>query len=49
MKKTIKHLAIRAAVTHLYFESIHPFEDVNGRVGRAIAEKALLQTISSLY
>jgi len=28
----------------LYFESIHPFEDSNGRIGRAIAEKALLQT-----
>ena len=46
-KKTIKHAAIRAAIAHLYFESIHPFEDGNGRVGRAIAEKALLQTIDS--
>jgi len=33
----------RAAVAHLFFESIHPFEDGNGRVGRAIAEKALAQ------
>ena len=33
----------RAGVAHLYFESIHPFEDGNGRVGRAIAEKALAQ------
>lgn len=34
----------RAGVAHLYFESIHPFEDGNGRVGRAIAEKALVQS-----
>lgn len=33
----------RAGVAHLYFESIHPFEDGNGRLGRAIAEKALAQ------
>ena len=33
----------RAGVAHLYFESIHPFEDGNGRIGRAIAEKALAQ------
>ena len=36
---------IRAAVAHIYFESIHPFEDGNGRIGRAIAEKALAQGI----
>jgi Fic family protein len=33
----------RAGIAHLYFESIHPFEDGNGRVGRAISEKALVQ------
>lgn len=33
----------RAGIAHLYFESIHPFEDGNGRIGRAIAEKALVQ------
>lgn len=33
----------RAGIAHLYFESIHPFEDGNGRVGRAIAEKVLAQ------
>jgi Fic family protein len=41
--KAIKSPPIRAAIAHLYFESIHPFEDGNGRVGRAIAEKALSQ------
>lgn len=33
----------RAGVAHLYFECIHPFEDGNGRIGRAIAEMALSQ------
>jgi Fic family protein len=43
--KEIKKGAVRSAVAHLYFETIHPFEDGNGRVGRAIAEKALSQGI----
>lgn len=33
----------RAGIAHLYFVSIHPFEDGNGRLARAIAEKALAQ------
>jgi Fic family protein len=36
---------IRAALTHLYFVSIHPFEDGNGRIARALAEKSLAQTL----
>jgi len=35
----------RAGLGHLYFESIHPFEDGNGRLGRALAEKSLAQNI----
>lgn len=35
----------RAGAAHLYFETIHPFEDGNGRVGRAIAEKSLAQSL----
>ena len=31
----------KAGIAHLYFVSIHPFEDGNGRVGRAIAEKSI--------
>jgi Fic family protein len=44
-KNEIKKSPVRAAIAHLYFESIHPFEDGNGRIGRAIAEKALSQGI----
>lgn len=36
----------RAGLAHLWFESIHPFEDGNGRIGRAIAEKALAQGVT---
>jgi len=33
----------RAAIAHLWFESIHPFEDGNGRIGRAIVDMAMAQ------
>jgi Fic family protein len=32
---------LRAAVAHLWFVTIHPFEDGNGRIARAIADCAL--------
>jgi Fic family protein len=35
----------RAGIAHFYFVCIHPFEDGNGRIGRAIAEKALAQNL----
>ena len=34
---------LRAGVAHAWFELIHPFEDGNGRVGRALLDRALAQ------
>lgn len=38
-----EHGLVRAALAHLWFETIHPFVDGNGRIGRAIADTALSQ------
>ncbi len=37
----------RAGIAHIWFESLHPFEDGNGRIGRAIVEKALAQGLAT--
>ncbi len=38
---------LRAALAHLWFVTIHPFEDGNGRVSRAIADMALARSEGS--
>ena len=36
-----KNFIIKSAVAHLWFESIHPYDDGNGRVGRALVNYIL--------
>jgi Fic family protein len=38
---------IKAALAHLWFVTIHPFEDGNGRIARAIADLALARSEQS--
>ena len=38
---------IRAAIAHLWFVTIHPFEDGNGRIARAIADMGLARSEKS--
>jgi Fic family protein len=38
---------LRAALAHLWFVTIHPFEDGNGRIARAIADMVLARSENS--
>jgi Fic family protein len=38
---------LKAAVAHLWFVTIHPFDDGNGRIARAIADMALARSEGS--
>ena len=38
---------LKAGIAHLWFVTIHPFEDGNGRVARAIADMALARSEQS--
>lgn len=40
-------LVIKAAVAHLWFVTIHPFEDGNGRIARAMTDMLLAQADKS--
>lgn len=38
---------LKAAIAHLWFVTIHPFDDGNGRIARAIADRALARSENS--
>lgn len=40
-------LVVKAAIAHFWFVTIHPFEDGNGRIARAIADMMLAQSEKS--
>lgn len=40
-------LVLKAGLAHLWFVTIHPFEDGKGRIARAIADMALARSANS--
>jgi Fic family protein len=42
-------LVLKAAIAHLWFVTIHPFEDGNGRIGRAISDMFLARSDEQAY
>lgn len=42
-------LVLKAALAHLWFVTIHPFDDGNGRIGRAIADLLLARSEKSSH
>ncbi len=42
-------LVIKAALSHLWFVTLHPFEDGNGRIARAITDMILAQSDNQSY
>jgi Fic family protein len=43
--KSLLPALTRASIAHWHFVTIHPFEDGNGRIARALAEKAISQNL----
>ncbi len=48
-KKQDIDLVIKAGLAHLWFVTIHPFEDGNGRIARAITDMILAQSDKQVY
>ncbi len=46
-QKTTLDLVLQSAIAHLWFVTIHPFDDGNGRIGRAIADLLLARSEKS--
>lgn len=46
---TGQDLVLKAALAHLWFVTIHPFDDGNGRIGRAIADLMLARSEKSSH
>lgn len=47
--ETILDPVLKAAIAHLWFVTIHPFDDGNGRIGRAIADLLLARSEKSSH
>ncbi|MBC7418496.1 MAG: Fic family protein, partial [Pedobacter sp.] len=47
LNDVVSKALVKASIAHLYFESINPFEDGNGRIGRTLAEFSLSQTLET--
>ena len=47
-KDALTQPLVKAAIAHLWFVTIHPFEDRNGRLGRPIAELCLARSDRSV-
>ncbi|MDR0778831.1 MAG: Fic family protein [Methanomassiliicoccaceae archaeon] len=45
--KVIIDIVLKAAIAHLWFLTIHPFEDGNGRIARAISDMMLARSENS--
>ena len=41
LQRVVKEAVLKAGIAHFWFVTLHPFEDGNGRISRAIADLAL--------